>query len=457
MILNDSDSVNKPQLNFFYDEPEDARNLWRPIHYLGSKLRLASSIKELADQIDPKRRRIVDLFAGSGTVSAAFAAERSVTAVDIQEYSRVICAAILNPVQFSTNDRDKYFHVVREQLLLDLKSAKPLIEYEDRCLDAARSGHYKKLCELIDHASVQAFNVEKPKVSPEFAASHNEVWSKLRNEKSSRLVFTLFGGLYFSYEQSCELDALLKVAHTFEGRQKDVLLASIISTASDIVNTVGQHFAQPIRPRGSDGSPKKHLIGKILRDRTASVIERCIEWLERYSSIRRSGHSHEVISADYSDALFSISEAGVVYADPPYTRDHYSRFYHVLETMCLWDDPEISTTRIRSAAPILSRGMYRTDRHQSPFCIKSKAPGAFEKLFAGIRKLNAPLILSYSPYVKDISHPRVLSVEQISSLASQFFKSIEIVQADNFTHMKLNATRLHLSASSEAEIFFVCR
>ena len=35
-----------------------------------------------------------------------------------------------------------------------------------------------------------------------------------------------------------------------------------------------------------------------------------------------------------------------VYADPPYTRDHYSRFYHVLETLALRDDPRFRLTRL---------------------------------------------------------------------------------------------------------------
>src|SRR5690606_930023 len=156
-------------------------------------------------------------------------------------------------------------------------------------------------------------------------------------------------------------------------------LAAIISTASDVVNTVGKHFAQPIRPRSSDGSPKRHIIAKAIRDREIDIPKLFSEWLDRYRTLKPSGHVHQAIRADYTEALSQLEHVGVVYADPPYTRDHYSRFYHVLETMCLWDDPGVSTTRIRAATAIYSRGMYRANRHQSPFCIKSQAPAAFEK------------------------------------------------------------------------------
>jgi serine protease Do len=86
----------------------------------------------------------------------------------------------------------------------------------------------------------------------------------------------------------------------------------------------------------------------------------------------------------------------VVYADPPYTRDHYSRFYHVLETMARGDDPQVSLVR-SGGRTSLSRGIYRRDRHQSPFCIRSEVAGAFTTLFRSTRVRDLPLSLSYSP------------------------------------------------------------
>ena len=42
---------------------------FRPIHYLGSKLRLLPEIERLVDELDPSKGRVCDLFSGSGTVS----------------------------------------------------------------------------------------------------------------------------------------------------------------------------------------------------------------------------------------------------------------------------------------------------------------------------------------------------------------------------------------------------
>ena len=448
--------MNKPQLRLPIDEFEPSAEVWRPIHYLGSKLRLVEPLRLALDQVDPARGRCVDLFAGSGTLSAALSASRNVTAVDIQEYSRVLCSAVLCPVSIAEGDATAFRDSVEMQAKANQRAATPLIEYEGRALEAARAGDPEPICELIDYASMVAFHESRPAVQPEFESAQRRAYKLVAADLTS-LILRFYGGLFFSYRQAADLDALLTAAHQMPVARRDFFLAAITSTASEVVNTVGKHFAQPIRPRGSDGKPKRHLIAKIIRDREIDVLKLFASWLERYRTLRPNARSHQVIRADYADALASLKDVGVVYADPPYTRDHYSRFYHVLETMCLWDDPGVSTTRIRAVKETFSRGMYRADRHQSPFCIKSQAPAAFGKLFTAVKGLNAPLVLSYSPYANGDSHPRVMGVDQIEILAKEHFKSVEIISAGKFSHMKLNASRLHLDASAEAELIFICR
>src|SRR5438477_6944305 len=54
---------------------------FRPIHYLGSKLRLLDSIRGAVESVSGSGP-LCDLFAGSGTVSRAFAGTRRITSVD---------------------------------------------------------------------------------------------------------------------------------------------------------------------------------------------------------------------------------------------------------------------------------------------------------------------------------------------------------------------------------------
>jgi len=192
-----------------------------------------------------------------------------------------------------------------------------------------------------------------------------------------------------------------------------------------------------------------HLIKQMCRDRCQDAAGVFAGWLSRYRRIKQH-RLHRVIRGDYKNVLAELKDVAVIYADPPYTRDHYSRFYHVLETICLHDYPDVSTTFV--AGP-QSRGLYRAERHQSPFCIKSQAPGAFGNLFAGAN--GTPMLISYSPFVKD-GHPRLMTVEAIASLAKQYYREVSIVSTA-ISHSKLNKTDLHREASSEAEVFIVCR
>src|SRR5207253_2965645 len=75
----------------------------------------------------------------------------------------------------------------------------------------------------------------------------------------------------------------------------------------------------------------------------------------------------------WSDLDAAQLRGAVIYADPPYSKDHYSRYYHVLETLVRYDYP--------SAA---GAGRYRPDRYSTPFSLRRQAPAAFNALFQAI-------------------------------------------------------------------------
>lgn len=440
------------------------RKVWRPIHYLGSKLRVIDSISRVLDQAEPRRGRLCDLFAGSGTVSAAIASEREITAVDIQEYSRVLCSALLRPTGMTSSVAEQLLNrVVKSTLNEQLKWAtRALIDYENHALDEAGTGRFERLFHLIELG---------PLVNDQFTRSAlacselTEAVQRTRNRLNKlgyavgarTVVLRHFGGLYFSYRQAMELTVLLDIAAQCTADIRNTAMAAVLSTTSEIVNTVGKHFAQPIRPHDGAGRPKTHLLHKIVRDRSMNAFAVFSEWLERYRSVRQTRMDHRVLRADYIEALNSgCRDVSVVYADPPYTRDHYSRYYHVLETMCLRDDPEIATSHPSNKGPV-GRACYRIDRHQSPFCIKSQAPKAFEQLFAKVRKLGVPLVLSYSPLPRSSKpRPRVMAIEDISTLAFRYFKKVDRVAIQGIAHNKLNTTKFNSNVSGAAEILLIC-
>lgn len=447
------------------DRPQaiPSSQVWRPIHYLGSKLRVIDAISALVDRVDPRRGRICDLFAGSGTVSAAIASERTVTAVDIQEYSRVLCSALLNPGYISSLEAEFLLsRAVNGSFYKGLQWAtESLTQYERHSLEQARSGRFREIFDLMESGPITSYARNNKGALSELDKAIKETTKRLRRlghiSGAPTVVLRHFGGVYFSYSQAIELSALLEVAAKCDESTRHTIMAAVLSTASDIVNTVGKQFAQPLKTRDATGRPKTHLLPKIIRDRTVDAFPIFAGWLERYRNLSPTGKSHRILRADYTEALMHYcDDVSIIYADPPYTRDHYSRFYHVLETMCMRDDPEISTSH-PSIKGAVGRGVYRLDRYQSPFCIKSQAPSAFERLFDGASRLGVPLVLSYSPLAHTSKpRPRVLETSLLREIASKFYRRVEFASAGRVSHNKLNNNSMNSEVSYDAELFLVC-
>lgn len=135
----------------------------------------------------------------------------------------------------------------------------------------------------------------------------------------------------------------------------------------------------------------------------------------------------KITNLDYVDCLSLIAENSIVYADPPYSTVHYSRFYHALETLVKYDQPVVKY-----------KGRYRENRHQSPFDIKSEVNNAFKLLFEGVKEKKSHLILSYS-------NNGMISQEEILKIGKSVFGTQYIckVKTKEYIHMKMGRADNH--------------
>lgn len=429
---------------------------FRTLNYLGSKLRLLDFIEENIRKVTPDGTGVCDLFAGSGCVSYKLSDMFPVVACDIQHYSKVICDSLLQPSRLTKETTKDFLSQIKADKSTLLDAVFPLIKLEE---NAIKEKDLELLTDIVEHGSLEVYDIEE--TESKIASVQNLVNEKLRKAGlmcRKSLISRYYGGVYFSYRQAVQIDVIMDaIRHYPNAVDKNVILAALLSTASDIACTVGKHFAQPIKARDSKGKIKKLVYNKAIKDKTVDVTELFEEWLDKYISLPKGKYNNTILQCDYMECLKMLpDDVRTVYADPPYTRDHYSRFYHVLETIALDDVPEISTVKIHGSTHV-SNGIYRKDRHQSPFCIRSKAPKAFEEMFKAISDSGRNLLLSYSPYdeTKE-SHPRVVTISQLMSWASDYFNNVEVVSAGHFTHNKLNSTEHFLESSDEAEILIVC-
>ena len=427
------------------DEPD-----FRPIQYLGSKWRILDQVNRAVESVSSGRRPLaVDLFAGSGVVARRLAHTQPVLAADIQEYSRVLTSALLHPnlIDVRTLLSDTIGETEhREPWLRDLL-----------VWELARVTSAERLVHLAADLEVGSLQLKKWHT----ALPNEPILDAAHSGSAGSTDWTLlshYGGVFFSYRQAADLDAIARVVRRIPPDQRDTPLAALLSTASEVVSSVGGHFAQPIKPRNTSGQLKLTQLENLHRVRMKDVRKIFDDKLRRFSRLSRPVFEGHAVRSSFEDVVDNLpSDAGVVYADPPYTREHYSRFYHVLETIAMGDQPGISTVRLGGEVGE-SQGLYRVNRHQSPFSIVSQAPAAFDYLCARLAHREISLVLSYSP-VPENEKPRarVIGMEPLLRIVGSHFKHLQVIEATGMRHSKFNHSSKNAPAVDEAEVLILAR
>lgn len=289
--------------------------------------------------------RFVDLFCGAGSVSW-FAAQHCglpVLSVDLQMYATVLAGAV------TTRDEP----LIAE----DLESA-----WLTRAEEVARG----------DSRWTTALQLKNRQGTSEGVARSREVCAAVDGGP----VWTAYGGYYFSPWQSLLLDAMLATLPVDEPAHT-VCLAATITSACESAASPG-HTAQPFRPTES-GLP---------------FIDQCwslnpIDRARRAVALLAPLHAVEVGETRVDDAAQAAKEltaADLVFIDPPYAAEQYSRFYHVLETIAR-----------QSRVDVSGSGRYPSpeERPRSSFSLKSKASDTMTQLVADMASVGARGIVTF--------------------------------------------------------------
>lgn len=397
----------------------------------------------------------LDLFSGMGAVSAALSHSYNVFAVDVQEYARVVCSALLSK---TGNDWDaSFFSEAREYRNAFRHIYGPLIRYEQTAMDD-KPGADDRMAELVEHGCLL----------PEYATAHSDglndaIESSLINRSSASAmdlsydsVVRYYGGTYFSYEQAVDIASLRAAADCSPDDARDRYLACVICSASRCGSTLGGQFAQPLKVRTRDGKLKVSAIRKAREQRAKSIFKIAGGSLAEISETSQDGLPGRAFKSECTSFMQQLKEdVDLVYADPPYSRYHYSRYYHVLETIALADEPSLSLNPATGKPAI---GIYRSDRYQSPYSTRTGAIAAFESLFEAVEMHSRNLILSYSPYPeKKRATPRMVTIDLLDDLAHRFFKHVDIKPVSGVKHSKLTRASAFLDSSAISEVLIICR
>lgn len=367
------------------------------IKYMGSKSKILPFIIEGIQEVY-EGGVVCDLFSGSCTLAGAIGQQVPVVSNDIQAYSRTLANSYL----VDWNDGSVHW----QEILYKAKA------YFDT--------HYKdflKEYEYVETSELKVFNRIERK---------NQGLIKLSFDNDWHLFVKNYSGTWWSAEQCAWIDSLRKTIEEFkESSIYNTLLSSLMFAMAYCSQGTG-HYAQ-YRDAKTISSMKDIQIyrRKSIQDYFSKKIESAIENLPTIPSLL----NHNVTTLDYRDCLKSVKN-GTIYADPPYCFVHYSRFYHAIETLVLYDYPDIQVKNGK-----MVKGRYREERHQSPFSIRTQVPNAFKEMFELVKENNNSLVLSYSD-------TGMITQEELLELASNTFKN-HVISIRNIDHKHMTMGRLN--------------
>ncbi len=409
------------------------------LQYMGSKARIISHICEPIIK-NNNITTVVDLFAGTGSVGYALKPYKNVISNDIERYAYIINQAILNGGVLSTVHEAAFWKQVEQQYSILQATLPTVLSVEKTFLHGD-----------IDYKQYQRFCENTPSVfSPKTDDTRLEELLALVTQITPGVIppttvpclfLTYYANAYFGIAQCCQIDAIRSVIETLKDeRVKNLLLTVLMSVMSASASTT-THFAQYLKVKN------KSTCLNLITKRNINIIDECKSLLQQYRQAGLCDKASAVCSPcfnlDFSNCLDAIELDGnvLVYADPPYFKEHYSRYYHVLNTLCLYDYPAMA---VNPQTNELSVGRYRENRTVSDFGKKAKALSAFEKLIKKCSQAGAWLMISYSDN----------SIVDIASLQALAEKKYDVlIKKVELSHSKQGRS----STSKVDEYIFVCR
>ena len=370
------------------------------ISYMGTKAKLAGDVAKAIGRLPAGP--LLDLFAGMASVSKAVGQRRQAWLNDAQAF-----ACEVNRFQFQLGGEAR---IDRESMSL-FQSA---YHWNKDCLER----RYRVLLA----AEAEALGSGSPTIVAEcnellgrMLASHLDLAIDDSDHGKSmpyRLFCVTHSGGYVGLAQAIEIDSLRYAIDAVKGgfqRESMVhsFLIAVLGAALRQCATTTGHFAQFLKPKPSNlrrwtAQRRLSVTAEFRKIFAASSAEGDADW-------RRSNHVFHGDANDLLDSLMLGQQApSVVYADPPYTADHYSRYYHLLETLVDYKYQKVT-----------GAGRYRPDRFASDFSTKTRVPEAFERMISSSSAIGASIVINYPEYgLMERSN------QQIPDMLAKIFKRV---------------------------------
>lgn len=394
---------------------------------MGTKRFLAAEVGKLIAEL-PGSGRVVDLFCGTGAVTAELEEVASVVMNDMNAFlgpllrTQFVSESWETPARIANALRSE-FRIRKNELEQEYCDRLLL---ETKAIDDGRSALY----DYMDSV---------PHVGSDDSLKALSRSAKKRAGRGKYCLMTIyFSGGYVSTRQAIALDALrCAIDRKLEGNgESDQALAALIVTLDRILNAPG-HSAQFLRPNTSTAFRRISTVWS--RDVWDIFLGALADIVPFGDSKWRSKNEFQQSDAIHLVRDLSDPQLRAVYADPPYTKDQYSRYYHVHETLHLYDFPDS-----------VGRGRYRSGRFSSSFSSSLAVEESFRSLFKETAAAKVPIVLSYPP-------DGLLSQTGLktAALAKEYFADIRTKRFDA-NHSTMGASK-GISYKKKVEHVYVCK
>lgn len=428
---------------------------------MGSKVRVLDKILETVASLSLNAESVWDVFSGSSVVSQAFAYSGfNVRSTDALLSSVAMAKALLG-VGYNNAAADDL--IALDFSKRDLFKSNLMWLYDEWIAKEIEALSTSNTDILFD----QYFNLPQywrpAKSSPQLLDHFNSIQRKIGQHGVSTGGFfsSFYSGTYFGIQQAIEIDSIRLFIHELfsEERitswQRDVLVTALLTSISDSVYSAGKHFAQPHnvnKNKNLDFQRKRILSdrGKSIDTIFKNTIAKIIPLAASFSD---SHESYKWVLDEKALLDEPIKTIDLIYADPPYTAQQYSRFYHIPEIVTEYHIPKLTIHKGK-----ITTGLYPNNRYKSPFCLKSLAPNAFTTLFMLTKKYQADLLLSYSGSKNGVTgNERMTSIDNILSFAKETggFNPGTVIELDhNYREFNKASTSVQNKNDSEYLIHF---
>lgn len=391
---------------------------------MGVKARvLEGKLGEILREEAPPGSTVVDLMSGTGVVAAFCAHGRRVLANDAQQYAGAIARSLIDhdpatrEAFASSIDPEKDLRAAYRRNFAQLAELyAPALELERDLLARFEGGEsgtewlsgYRAFLELRGGLVGDPREGCAPCYRGASALLEDGATGARRENPSAGpacLVTTYYSNVYFGLHQAIALDSLRAAIARMPGgsdlqeRKRIHYLSALLHAAS--VSTSGtSHFAQPRHlDKASEvrAMAKRRLLDpwELFRRYSGEILELVRATNYVAGNAAHVGEHHRWLRDEGMGPAFEFPfRPDVIYLDPPYTQDHYSRFYHVLEVLAVYDYPPLE----RDARGAITRGRYPAigARFQSSFCSRLRVEEELRTVARAAARCGSKLVFSYA-------------------------------------------------------------